>query len=229
MTPFGRYCFNKLPFGISSAPEVYQKRMNLILEGLPGFVGLINDILVHGQNQAEHDARLAAVLKRLAEHGVTLNPDKCVFSQKSVKFLGHLIDQHGVRADPDKTAAIRHMDTPKSITDLRRFMGMVNQLGKFSPKITDISQPLRALLSIKNAWVWGPDQERAFLLVKEELAKPTLLALYDPRANTKISADASSFGPGAVLLQQHGSEWKPVAYASRAISETERRYAQIEK
>ena len=229
LTPFGRYCFNKLPFGISSAPEVYQKRMNQILEGLPGVVCLIDDVLIYGKDQEEHDARLAAALKRLEDHNVTLNRDKCKFNQRSIKFLGHLIDQDGVRADPDKTAAIRDMDTPKSITDLRRFMGMVNQLGKFTPRTTDLSQPLRDLLSTKNAWVWGPEQDRAFMLVKEELVKPTVLALYDPTANTKISADASSFGLGAVLLQQHRGEWQPVAYASRVMSETERRYAQIEK
>ena len=157
--------------------------MNQILEGLPGVVCLIDDVLIYGKDQEEHDARLAAALKRLEDHNVTLNRDKCKFNQRSIKFLGHLIDQDGVRADPDKTAAIRDMDTPKSITDLRRFMGMVR---KFTPRTTDLSQPLRDLLSTKNAWVWGPEQDRAFMLVKEELVKPTVLAT----ANTKISADA---------------------------------------
>ena len=229
ITPFGRFCFNKLPFGISSAPEVYQKRMNQILEGLPGVVSLIDDILIFGQNQEDHDARLRSVLERLQQAGVTLNAEKCAFSQRSLKFLGHLIDEHGIRADPDKITAIRDMDTPKSITDLRRFMGMVNQLGKSSPRITDLSQPLRACLSTKNSWTWGPDQDKAFTEVKRELTQPSVLALYDPESRTKVSADASSFGLGAVLLQENGNEWRPVAYASRAMSETERHYAQIEK
>ena len=106
ITPFGRFCYNKLPFGISSAPEVYQKRMNQILEGLPGALCLIDDILIFGQDQTEHDARLQATLKRLQEAGATLNPEKCAFSQRSLKFLGHVIDERGIRADPDKTAAI---------------------------------------------------------------------------------------------------------------------------
>ena len=149
ITPFGRFCFNKLPFGISSAPEVYKKQMNQILEGLPGF-------LRFGQNQKEHDARFHSTLRRLQEAYITLNTKKCLFSQRSVKFLGHVIDEHGIRADPDKTVAIQDMDTPKSITDLCRFMGMVNQLGKFSLKIAELSQPLRACLSTRNSWTWGP-------------------------------------------------------------------------
>ena len=82
--------------------------------------------------------------------------EKCAFRKTSLKFLGHMIDQDGIRADPDKTAAIQRMETPKSITDLRRFMGMVNQLGKFSPNISDLNQPLRALLSTKKCLGMGP-------------------------------------------------------------------------
>ena len=106
---------------------------------------------------------------------------------------------------------------------------MVNQLGKFSPRITALSQPLRACLSTKNSWTWGPDQDKAFTEVKRELTQPSVLALYDPESRTKVSADASLFGLGAVLLQENGNEWRPVAYASRAMSETERHYTQIEK
>ena len=99
---------------------------------------------------------------------------------------------------------------------------MVNQMGKFSPNIAEISKPLRELLSVKRAWLWGPEQDRAFKALKQELVKPTVLALYNTTARSKVSADAS-FGLGAVLLQCKGdSGWKPVAYASRSLSETER-------
>ena len=229
ITPSGRYCFNKLLFGISSAPELFQKRMSKILAGLDGMVCQMDDVLIFGANQVEHDTRLTAALEQLEEAGVTLNPEKCKFSQTTVKFLGHLIDERGIRADPEKISAVLKMDPPQNITELRRFMGMANQLGKFSHRLPEISQPLRELLSTKRSWVWGPDQERAFAEVKAELTQPTMLTLYDPLANTKISADASSFGLGAVLLQQSKDSWKPVAYASRSMSPTERRYAQIEK
>lgn len=106
---------------------------------------------------------------------------------------------------------------------------MVNQLGKFSPRISELTQPMRELLSNKRAWLWGPEQDEAFNKVKEELSLPTTLALYNPNAELKVSADASSFGLGAVLFQHEEDTWRPVVYASRSMSETERRYAQIEK
>ena len=229
ITPFGRYHFNKLLFGISSAPELFQRRMSTILEGLEGVVCLIDGVLGIGKNEAEHDTRLMQVLERLESVGVTLNRETCAFRQSSVKFLGHLIGQDGVRADPEKTSAIRDMETPQSVSDLRRFLGMVNQLGKFSPQISELTQPLRKLLSTKRAWLLGPEQEQAFGRVKEKLLKPSTLVLYNPQVELKISADASSFELRTVLFQKEDDNWKPVAYASRSMSETERRYAQIEK
>ena len=229
ITPFGRYWFKKLPFGISSAPELYQRRMSQILSGLPGVLCHIDDVLIFGATQTEHDNRLKAALSRLETAGVTLNADKCKFRQSSIQFLGHVIDEKGVCPDQEKVSAILKLKAPTNTTELRRFMGMVNQLGKFSPNLATITQPLRELLSIKRSWVWGPEQAKSFSQVKKELTRPTILTLYDPAAPTKISADASSYGLGAVLLQQSKSSWRPVAYASRAMSETEKRYAQIEK
>ena len=229
LTPFGRYCFNKLPFGITSAPEVFQKRMSTILDGLEGVLCHMDDVLIFGPSQEEHDRNLTATLKRLQSAGVTLNASKCEFNREQVKFLGHIVDKDGVRADPSKTEAIQLMKPPENITELRRFMGMVNQLGQFSPRIAEISQPLRELLSPKRAWTWGPDQDSSFDQIKTELSRPTVLALYNPKTKTKVSADASSHGLGAVLLQEVEDTWRPVAYASRAMSDTEKRYAQIEK
>jgi hypothetical protein len=140
-----------------------------------------------------------------------------------------VIDKHGVSADPSKTAAILKMEEPRPVTELQRFMGMVNQLGKFSSAIAEISQPLRELLSSKRLWVWGPGQQKAFQDIKAQLASPPTLALYSPDAPTKICADASAYGLGAVILQQmDGSLWKPIAFASCSMTQ-ERRYSQIEK
>ena len=229
ITPMGRYCFNKLPFGLSSASEHFQKRMNELLVDIPGVVCQIDDILIFADNQEEHDQRLHAVLDRLRSKGLTLNKSKCKFRQSVIHFLGHVIDRHGVSPDPRKTDAILNMAPPSSLTELRRFMGMINQLNKFSPRITDLSKPLRELLSPKKAWMWTPAQDKAFQEIKEEVTSTRVLALYDLNRESKVSADASSYGLGGALLQLHGEHWRPVAFASRALTETESRYSQIEK
>ena len=203
--------------------------MSAILSGLEGVVCQMDDVLVFGKDQPEHDARLTSVLNRINTAGATLNPDKCEVSKNCVKFLGHVVDENGITADPEKAQALKHMKAPNNVPQLRRFLGMANQLGKFFPNLAQITQPLRELLKKENAWVWDTPQETAFNEVKRELVAPTTLALYDPAAETKLSADASAYGLGAVLLQKFHEDWKPVAYASRSLSETERRYAQIEK
>ena len=230
ITPYGRFCFRRLPFGISSAPEHFQRRMSETLSGLAGTVCMMDDILVHGRTKEEHDERLTHVLQRLQEAGITLNTDKCCFSQTSVTFLGHLIDGAGIRPDPEKVAAIQGVRKPENIGDIRRFLGMVNQLSKFSNHLADLTQPLRELLIKDRSWIWGESQEQAFDKIKQALTNSPVLALFDPSLETIVSADASSYGLGAVLLQrQRDSQLKPVAFVSRSMTPTEKRYAQIER
>ena len=201
-----------------------------ILAGQEGVLCHIDDVIIFGKDKQEHDNRLHAALRKIQAAGVTLNSDKCEFNRSQLLFLGHIINGEGISADPSKASAILKMKQPATVTELRRFMGMVNQLGKFTPHLAELAQPLRELLSIKKAWTWGPPQEKAFQDIKNKMVKPTILAIYNPDAPTKISSDASAFGLGAVLLQQHsGERWKPVAYASRFLSEIEQRYSQIEK
>ena len=150
ITPFGRYYFKRLPFGICSAPEHFQRRMSAILAGHDGVLCHMDDVFIFGRDH-EHDARLHAALHTTQEAEVTLNPEICEFNRKSITFLGHVISEQGISADPSKTQAVTNMERPKNITELRRFMGMANQLGKFSPKLAELSQPLWALLSSRAA------------------------------------------------------------------------------
>ena len=136
-----------------------------------------------------------------------------------------------MKADPAKTRAILDMQPPKNVSEMRRFIGMTNQLSKFKSCSAELMKPLTELLSCKHSFQWGPNQREAFDKIKEKLIRPSILTLYDPMADTKVSADASSFGLGAVILQRTESKlpWKPVAYASCTMTDTERHYAQIEK
>ena len=190
----------------------------------------VDDILVSGKDKEEHDSRLHAVLKKLEAEGVTLNKEKCQFACTRIVFLGHVIDANGISPDPNKMEAIQKMKSPTNIRELRRLMGMINQLNKFSPHIAHLSQPLRELLKGNNMWLWTDEHEDAMQKLKDEICSQRVLAHYDVNAQSKISADASAYGLGAVLLQsQDGVTWQPVAFASRSLSETEMRYAQIEK
>lgn len=230
ITPWGRFMFNVLPYGISSGSEKFQKNMNLILEGMDGVECSIDDVLIHGKTQSEHDKRLELVLTRIKNAGMTLNPSKCEFSKAEVKFLGHIVSARGIEADPDKVKAIVNMPAPGNVSEVRTFLGMVNQLSKFTPHLASKTEAIRGLLQKDTAWCWEEPQQKAFESVKEALLKRPVLAKYDVKKEIKISADASSYGLGAVVLQQEDDQtWRPISFISRAMTPTEKRYAQIEK
>ena len=228
ITPFGRFCYQRLPFGISSGPEIFHREMTHILAGIQGVICDIDDILVGGRGQKEHDERLREVLKRLKQAGLTLN-EKCEFSTDQVKFLGHIVSARGIAIDPSKVEAITKFPAPEGVPELRRLLGMVNHVAKFAPNLAEVSKPLRDLLKKDNEWIWGPDQEEAFKKLKTLLSSAPLLHHYHPGNPTMVSSDASSYGLGGVLMQKVDNEWKPVFYASRAMTSTEQRYAQVEK
>ena len=203
--------------------------MSHILEGLEGVICLVDDVLIFGRTKMERDNRLGTALQWMQAAGVNLNQEKYEFQKSNLSFLGHIIDEKSICADPVKTEAVHKMKSPTCVSELR-CLGMVNHLGKFSRILADLSQPLRKLLTSRNSWIWEEAQEQAFNQVKEKLLTPTILALYDPSSETKVSADASSVGMGVVLLQHSKKgEWRPVVFASRLLSETETRYTQIER
>ncbi|UYV82408.1 K02A2.6-like, partial [Cordylochernes scorpioides] len=230
ITPFGRFFFKRIPFGITSAPEIFQRKMTQLLGKIEGVVCFMDDIVVYGSSLEEHNERVRQVLKKIQEEGMTLNPEKCQFGVKTVKFLGHTLSSEGLFIDEEKLDAITKMEAPRSTKELKSFLGMVNYLGKFIPNLADKLQPLNSLLSTKNEWVWDEPQKKSFNLLKQELVSRPNLALFDPSRTTIVSADASSFGLGGVLRQeQPDGSLKPIAYVSRTLSETEKRYSQIEK
>jgi hypothetical protein len=140
-TPFGRYRFKRLPFGIHSASEVFQAEVASVIANLPGCANSQDDIIVWGTTKEEHDSRLRNVLTQIRASGLKLNPHKCVFGSTSLTFLGHTMSPEGVKPDPSKVEAITQMPPPKSKADLQRFMGMVNYVGKFIPNLSQITTP----------------------------------------------------------------------------------------
>lgn len=230
ITPWGRFCFRRMPFGISSAPEFFQRSMEKILAGLPGVVCMMDDVLVYGGDADEHWSRLRDVLNRIQNSGMTLRKDKCEFGSHEVKFLGHVISACGIKPDPDKVKAIREMNPPTNKKEARRFIGMVNYLNKFSSKLAELCVPIFSIMGKKSEWLWSDVQQKAFDDIKSVLSEAPVLCAFDPGMKHRVTADASKGALGAVLLQYNcDKEWQPVEYASRKLTEAECRYAMIEK
>ncbi len=228
-TPYGRYCFLRMPFGISSAPEVFHRTIEQLFEGMDGVKSIHDDIIVWGTTEKEHDERLHKTLSKAQEVGLKLNVNKCRFRVQELTFLGDKITPEGVQPDPAKVNAIRDMPQPTCKAELQRYFGMVNFLGKFVPNLSAKTVALRRLLEDASDWQWQPEHEAEWKQLSEFLTTEPVLKFHDPLRKTKVSSDASKDGLGAVLLQDHDGNWKPVAYASRAMTQAEKRYAQIEK
>ena len=186
ITPFGRFAFNRLVMGLSSSSEYFQKRMTQLVESIEGVLCQTDDILVFGRTEAEHDERLHEVLTRLHEANLTINPSKSEFRKTSIKYVGHIIGPSGISADPERVQGIKNLEAPTDVHGVRRLLGMVNQLGKFSPLLAEHSKPIQDLLSSKNQFYWGPDQQKAFDLIKQSLTNAPVLALYDPNRYTVL-------------------------------------------
>lgn len=228
-TPFGRYCFLRLPFGISSAPEVFHRTMEQIIEGIDGVRVYVDDIVLWGSTEDQHNERLKKVLERIKTSGLKLNKAKCQFGVTEIKFLGDKLSSAGVKPDEDKIKAILDMPKPEDKKGLLRALGMINFLGKFIPNLSSKTMNLRLLLHKGSEFEWTESHEKEWTNLKTTLTTEPVLAYFDPSKKTKISTDSSKNGIGAVLLQAQAENWRPVAYASRTMTPTEYRYAQIEK
>lgn len=228
-TPFGRHCFQRLPFGISSAPEVFHKTVQQLFDGIEGVGVFIDDVVVWGRSKEEHDERLRRVLDQAQRSGLKLNKNKCQFGVREITYLGERLSEEGIQPDKEKIRAIDEMPEPRDKKDLQRALGLINYLGKFVPNLSANTKSLRSLLETDTVWQWNDEQAKEWSWLKSSLTKEPVLKFYDQEKPLKVSTDASQAGLGAVLLQRHDMEWYPVAYASRTMTPAERNYAQIEK
>lgn len=228
-TPFGRYSFLRLPFGIISASEIFHRAMEHIIEGLEGVRAYVDDLVVWGSTLQEHNQRLFQLLQRVQKYGLKLNRAKCLFGVTEMTFLGDKLSGCGVEPDKSKIQAILDMPSPVDKKGVLRIMGMVNFIGKFIPNLSAKTATLRELLNHKNEFNWTSKHEQEWKVLKSILTRAPVLTYFDSSKSIKISTDASKDGLGAVLLQAEGDCWKPIAYASRTMTQSECRYAQIEK
>jgi hypothetical protein len=224
-TPFGRYRFRRLPYGITSAPEVFHRTMVEHFNDINGVEIFIDDLIVYGTTEDEHDSRLKQVLDRCREINLKLNPQKMRFKCDEVTYLGHVISAEGLKADPRKVEAILNMPQPEDKEAVRRLLGMTTYLAKFCPHLSDLTAPLRDLIKKDNEWVWDAQHTDCLTKIKEAVSAPTVLKLFDPKEPVVLSVDASQKGLGALIMQAG----QPVEYASCTLSDTQQRYAQIEK
>lgn len=229
-TPFGRFRFLRLPFGISSAPEYFHQTVSDGIDDLEGCDNYIDDIIVYADSIEEHNRRLAAVLERCREMNLKLNYDKCRFGVSEVTYLGHKITAQGLLPDPEKVEAISKIPVPGDAPAVRRLLATVQYCAKFIPNLSAITKPLRDLVKAENEFVWSAECAVSFEKIKAVLTSSPVLALYDPKLPVTIVNDASSYGFGSVLLQGLTEDTlRPVCFASRAMTSAEVRYSQIEK
>ncbi|XP_061714623.1 uncharacterized protein K02A2.6-like [Cydia pomonella] len=229
-TPIGLMKVNRLAYGVSAAPGIFQRLMSTTLADMEGVACLLDDVAVTGRNMEEHNQRLNAVLKKLQDLGFRLNVNKCVFASRSITFLGHMLDAEGLHPTPDKVEEIQGKPAPTNKETLRAFLGLYTYYEKFLPDKATLLEPLYRLLEGKSPWTWGEKEQAAFNKAKNLLSSDCTLVGYDLNKDLLLVCDSSDYGLGAALvhIMEDGSE-RPVMMASRTLQPHERRYGQIDK
>ena len=229
-TPFGRYMYNVLPFGLDPASEICQKRVEkFIIQDQPGALAHQDNILVWGKDVEEHDFRLKKSLDNVCESGAKLREDKCDFRVAHTIFLGKVLTDQGIRPDTTKVKAITEIGAPSNVTVLQSILGMINFFSKFVPNLAVKTKSMRCLLTKCSVWSWDANHQRELDEIKTVLTSSPLLCLFDPSKPHKLSTASSKYGLGCVLLQEEFDGWHTGAYASRSMNEAEKEYVQVEK
>ncbi|XP_065089500.1 uncharacterized protein K02A2.6-like [Ochlerotatus camptorhynchus] len=201
-----------------------------MLAGLNCTVGYLDDILVGGRNEEEHQHNLQLTLARTKEYGFTVRIEKCSFGMQQVKYLGQILDGNGIRPDPEKIASIVSMPPPHDVSTLRSYLGAVNYYGKYVKEMRTLRHPMDQLLKAGVKFEWSPACQASFDRFREILQSPLLLTHYNPMLGIIVSADASAFGLGARIAHQlPDGTIKAICHVSRSLTTAETNYSQIEK
>ena len=232
ITPHGLYEFRVMPFGLCNAPSVFQTLMNRVLSGLnpaveEEFVSVyIDDLLVYSKTLSEHLSHLGRVLERLEKAGLKLKASKCHFARKEVQYLGHVLTPDGVKPNPALVRAVERFPLPTNLKGVRRFLGMASYYRKFIPQFSKVAEPLHKLTRKNSDFHWSEECNVAFESLKGKLIEAPVLVYPSFTEPFILETDASIQGLGAVLSQkQLDGRHHPIAFASRALSPTERNYS----
>ena len=226
----GLFQYNRLVFGISSCPAIWQRAMDQVLQGIPGVQCILDDMIVSGKTDGEHLENLDSVLKRLQDVGLKANREKCEFFRDRVQFCGHEIGREGLHKTQEKIEAVISAPRPENVSQLCSFLGLVNYYNRILPNASTVLHPLHQLLEQNSEGQWTEQCEQAFTVAKRMITSEKVLTHYDPVLPVRLACDASPTGIGALLshVMPDDSE-SPVAFASRSLIRTERKYAQIDK
>lgn len=228
---YGFYQFKKMPFGLKNAPAALQRFLNHILTGLQGIKCLVylDDIIVYGKNLKDHNEKLIDVLTVLRQNNLKLQPSKCQFLQREIMYLGHIISDEGIKPDPTKISAVLKIPRPTNVKKLKSYLSMANYYRNFIMGFSAVTEPLNRLLRKNVPFIWTDECEDAFLLLKEKLTSPPVLAYPDFDKPFCLTTDASDFALGAVLSQKHDEKDCVVGYGGRSLNPAERNYNTTEK
>ncbi|GBG69048.1 hypothetical protein CBR_g3746 [Chara braunii] len=215
-TRYGHYEFIVMPFGLTNAPTTFQLCMNdLFRPWLDRFVVVyLDDILVFSRTLQEHQGHLRQVLEKLREANFKINAKKCEWAKTQVLYLGHVLDGDGIKPEDSKIAAIRDWPTPRTLTELRSFLGLANYYRKFVRNFSTIAAPLRRLLKKEAIWQLDKDCTSALKKLKRALIEYPVLKVADPSLPFVVTTDASQYGIGAVLQQDDDNGYRPVEFMS---------------
>ncbi|XP_046865646.1 uncharacterized protein LOC124459908 [Drosophila willistoni] len=199
ITHKGLFRYKRLFFGVNSASEIAQRRLEELLAGCPNALNYIDDVIVFGKNEEEHDKALTAVLKIFDTHNVVLDKQKGVYKTTKLKFLGHILSDHGIEADPEKVKVITDFRDPKTKEETRSFLGLVTYVGKFIPDLANTTELLRRLIKANTKFDWTNKEQQAFDTLKKQVVEVTKLSYFNKNLRTCLIADASPVALGAVL------------------------------
>ena len=231
-TPFGRYRFKRLPFGVVVSQDIFQRKLDDIYRNIPNVTGIADDIIIYGSTEEEHDQAFVNMLEATRANNVSLNSAKLQFKQPSVNFYGHTLTQEGICPAADKLEAIKNISAPSNTKELLSLLGLITYLNRFSAKIAELTAPLRELTKKNIHFRWELHHQTALDKIKKELCSAQVLSYYDsyPATTTILQCNASQEGLGAWIRQvdADGNE-RIVAMASRSLTDAESRYSNIER